>query len=428
MPASLDLGAVTLTQAQSVAVALGDKVTAASLTDTIVGASTLQITVEDPARKVLPAPVLARRSSVSAGGRQFQLTRVTTAGSALTVEFEDLLVATLRTQKGPLLAKVGVQTRTDFAAGLVAAAGGSLRGQPDELIQGTTLRGRVVSQGQIGRGSSSDDQEDSWTCLTRLAQELDWRCFSDGRQVWFASDAWIKGQRAAALTVTENRDGLGWLSGDYAPNDSSGNDVSFATTAPWMGAPGQGVNVTNPMGPLNGPWMVSEAVRDLTVSTQVTLTRAQGDIPAVPAQSTSLTQATGPNGQVVLGDGPSGPAGAAIVAAATSQLGVRYVYGGASPGGGFDCSGLTQWACARAGIGIARTAAAQFSSLPVVQAGDEQAGDLVFFRESSSSVSAPSHVGVYVGGGRMIDAPHTGSVVRYDTVRTFEVYLGARRP
>lgn len=429
MPSSLDLSAVTLAQSESVSVTLGGNITAASLTDTITGASTLSITFEDGRRKVLPAPVFARLSTVSAAGRQYELTRVSTAGSAVTVEFEDLLVATLRKQKGPLLAKAGVQTRTDFARGLVAAAGGVLQGQPDELIEGTTQRGRVVSQGQIGRGSSSDASEDSWSCLTRLAQELDWRCFSDGRNVWFASDAWIKQTRGVSITVTENRAGLGWISGDFVPNDPTGNDASFSTYAAWWGPPGQAVTVTDPMGPLNGLWMVSQVVRDLTASAQITLTRAQSDIPALPNTSSSLTQATGVDGQVVLGNAsaPAGSVAARIVGYATGELGVRYVYGGASPGG-FDCSGLTQWCCAKAGVSIPRTAAAQFAALASVPSGSEQAGDLVFFREKSAKVDAPSHVGIYVGGGRMIDAPHTGSVVRYDTVRTFEVYLGARRP
>ena len=105
---------------------------------------------------------------------------------------------------------------------------------------------------------------------------------------------------------------------------------------------------------------------------------------------------------------------AKIVAAARSQLGVPYVYGGEEPGVAFDCSGLAQWCCSQAGIAIPRGSADQFlKSGPRVDS-DIRAGDLVFFYGGESSGDRPGHVGVAITLDQMIDAPYTGVYVRSD--------------
>ena len=95
----------------------------------------------------------------------------------------------------------------------------------------------------------------------------------------------------------------------------------------------------------------------------------------------------------------------AIVNAAYSQLGVPYVYGGSTPYKQFDCSGLTQYCHSVAGISIARTSQAQGGGGKAVS--NPQPGDLVCYG---------THVGIYIGGGQMIHAPHTGDVVRVASV------------
>ncbi|HWC36532.1 MAG TPA: transglycosylase SLT domain-containing protein [Mycobacteriales bacterium] len=95
---------------------------------------------------------------------------------------------------------------------------------------------------------------------------------------------------------------------------------------------------------------------------------------------------------------------------ALSQLGVPYQWGGESPGHDFDCSGLVQWAYGKAGISLPRVAADQAQAGVEVSAANAQPGDLVFFG------SPVHHVGIYLGAGKMIDAPHTGADVRIESV------------
>lgn len=111
----------------------------------------------------------------------------------------------------------------------------------------------------------------------------------------------------------------------------------------------------------------------------------------------------------------------AAIDAAYSMIGVPYQYGGSSPESGFDCSGFTMWAWAHAGISLPHSSAMQYAVLPHVAQSDLQPGDLVFF------YSPIHHVGIYLGGGQMIDSPHTGTVVQIRPVE-WSVYVGAARP
>jgi cell wall-associated NlpC family hydrolase len=117
----------------------------------------------------------------------------------------------------------------------------------------------------------------------------------------------------------------------------------------------------------------------------------------------------------------SGSGASAAIAAAESVLGVPYQYGGASPQTGFDCSGLTMWAWAHAGVSLPHSSQMQYASLPHVDKANLQPGDLVFF------YNPIHHVGLYVGGGMMIHAPHTGSVVSKVAIY-WQYYTGAARP
>ncbi|MFF4550698.1 NlpC/P60 family protein [Streptomyces sp. NPDC001435] len=107
----------------------------------------------------------------------------------------------------------------------------------------------------------------------------------------------------------------------------------------------------------------------------------------------------------------SGRAGAAY-SAAQSKLGSPYVYGASGPSS-FDCSGLTSWAYAQAGVSIPRTSQAQANiGTRISSASDLKVGDLVFFFNDLH------HVGLYAGNGQILHAPRTGTVVRYESMDT----------
>lgn len=114
---------------------------------------------------------------------------------------------------------------------------------------------------------------------------------------------------------------------------------------------------------------------------------------------------------------------AAAVAAAESQIGVPYHWGGESPGVGFDCSGLTQWAWGRAGVGIPRTAQEQYDAIEHVSLAALEPGDLVFWGAGGGI----SHVGMYVGNGDVVHAPETGETVRIQPIWDSDL-VGAGRP
>ncbi|MGA1052929.1 MAG: C40 family peptidase, partial [Ilumatobacteraceae bacterium] len=105
----------------------------------------------------------------------------------------------------------------------------------------------------------------------------------------------------------------------------------------------------------------------------------------------------------------SGLAGVAIDAA-LAQLGVPYRYATANPGVSFDCSGLTHYAWGRAGVYLPRNSRAQAAATPRVPAAAAQPGDLIFY------YSPISHVGIYLGGGQLVHAPNTGTVVKVANV------------
>jgi len=121
---------------------------------------------------------------------------------------------------------------------------------------------------------------------------------------------------------------------------------------------------------------------------------------------------------------PAPSAGAqAAVAYAYAQLGKPYQYAGTGPGS-FDCSGLTMMAWAQGGVAMAHGSQSQYMSFPHVPISQLQPGDLVFF---GSSGPTNHHVGIVVGGGMMIDAPHTGAFVqKVSYMRGDLVPLGAR--
>jgi len=141
---------------------------------------------------------------------------------------------------------------------------------------------------------------------------------------------------------------------------------------------------------------------------------------------------------------PATGGGSIAVKAALRWLGTPYSWGGGGPTGptygiqhgahikGFDCSGLAQYAWAQVGITLRRVAADQYHDGPHIPREKLQPGDLVFFATNPANPRTIHHVGINIGKGRMIHAPHTGDVVKISRFTGIPYrdreYAGAIRP
>lgn len=165
-----------------------------------------------------------------------------------------------------------------------------------------------------------------------------------------------------------------------------------------------------------------EELRGRKQEVQARLAEANGLL----AQLTAPERARALEARAPAGSGPrpsdaaASASGAAAVAFARAQLGKPYVWGAIGPNS-YDCSGLTQAAWRAAGIRLPRTTWDQVKAAPRIATKQLRPGDLVFF------YSDISHVGIYIGGGRMIHAPRPGTSVREDSVYYQPIY-GSVRP
>lgn len=148
---------------------------------------------------------------------------------------------------------------------------------------------------------------------------------------------------------------------------------------------------------------------------------------AAPAQQQGKHTTTGSTGQLTYSiQGHETPATKNAISLAEDYLGTPYVWGGDKPGG-FDCSGLLQYVWARAGVNIPRTSYDQFRFGNPVQKSKLQPGDAVFFTGSDPMNGLPGHVAMYIGNGKVIQAPHTGTDVQISNLNSIPGYQGARR-
>jgi cell wall-associated NlpC family hydrolase len=159
----------------------------------------------------------------------------------------------------------------------------------------------------------------------------------------------------------------------------------------------------------------AEQARQAQLAAQARARLSSNGVAVLNASAGAVSEPVGP----VYTPPPSKYGG--VVGIAMQYLGVPYVYGGASPSG-FDCSGLVMYVFNQIGVSLPHNAAAQYGYGMPVSRDQLQAGDLVFF-------NGLGHVGIYIGGGQFIHAPHTGDVVKISSLSGWysSTWVGARR-
>jgi cell wall-associated NlpC family hydrolase len=161
----------------------------------------------------------------------------------------------------------------------------------------------------------------------------------------------------------------------------------------------------------------AEKAASLRVAEQTRQLQAQSDAP--PAVAFVAGAPSADPGATPTAPPPS-TLGEAAVSEALKELGTPYVWGGAAPGG-FDCSGLVSWAYAQAGLGgLPHFTGALWASGAHISESELAPGDLVFY-------NGLNHVGMYIGGGNFVEAPHTGDVVKISSMSSRSGFVGAVR-
>jgi cell wall-associated NlpC family hydrolase len=404
-------------------------------------ASTLTLTLHDPDRVMINDPAFQEKSILQVGEIRFSLVSVEKQDSVITAIFESYVIAALRSAHGAFVATPGMVTRTAFARILVQqVVGAGFSSPPESYLYGLDSGYARPTQEQISRGTSTAPQEDSWTCLQRLADEIQWICFESAGIVYFGPYSWLALQDPVMAPV-EFQGGIDTIDGTYDIGQPLGTLTVTCQADAWLAIIGDAVQINN-LGPFNGIWIVSEMERDNLLEPDITITLMQPQ-PSLPEPASGgAAAAVSADGQGASAQSTGGSAMAQqALAYVKNQLGKPYVWGGESPTSGFDCSGLVQAAYASAGVPIPRTTETMFPTAagPAVPPGIRNLlpGDLVFF----GSTSDCSHVGMFVdaniaaGTARMIDAEHTGTLITYDTFDPTigaswggDLYLGALRP
>jgi murein DD-endopeptidase MepM/ murein hydrolase activator NlpD len=312
-----------LIQGSGLSTDLAQLVLDCTISRTIEACPTLNVKWRDRGSKILRSGILNSRVTMQFDGMSFQLAQVRRSGPELETVFEDMIIAALRTHKDPRKVGAGQMSRAAFVKLLAAEEpwikvyippGVSLEPAKEELARG---RPDVAPADPTNKkpDPSGEDREDSWTAMKRIMDDIGWRVFSDGHQLWVAPETWLIGQ-AVRAEISEETEGIDSIDFDWDVGKPIAQCSVAARAKRWDFPPGSAIKVMG-CGPADGAWIVSTIDRSaFQLTATITLTRArpvlpEPDNPPVAADtSASLTDG---------GEGAPGGAGAGVGKVTTTQ-------------------------------------------------------------------------------------------------------------
>ena len=220
-------------------------------------------------------------------------------------------------------------------------------------------------------------------------------------------EGYVSGEYLTGTTSTDFAVGTGKIVCDTTVNFRSQPNTSSSVLASF--ANGTTVSVTG----ISGGWyqVTYGGQTGYVHPDYLTFTASSASVDPESGAASAQTNTITPSSNVVSYTGTSEKR-AEVLSYAAQFLGTPYVYGGSTPDG-FDCSGFTSYVFKNTVGSVPRVAQAQFDATTRVAMDELLPGDLVFFGSSASSIS---HVGIYVGDGTFIHSPHTGEVVKYESL------------
>jgi hypothetical protein len=270
-------------------------------------------------------------------------------------------------------------------------------GTPGGALSTSTITKALPYQFQ--RGGTDGTKEDSWTCLQRLAQEVNWRCFVVDGSVYFVAETTLL-KAKPTLTISEDTLGVDAIDFDVDNGKAKSEATISARSNRWSTPPGSVIELQD-CGPADGRWLVEEVSRGIfDPSATITLKRATAPL-AEPAPSTTTVTPSSPFGTTpglgsdvgLTSDGKGDGSTIARAYAAAQAIDAKrypYVWGGGhahcgtpdrgtglDPGIGYDCSGSTCAVLAAAGMGYTLGAPADVSGTIAARWGAAGEGSLL---------------------------------------------------
>lgn len=379
---------------------------------TIDGASTLTINVDDHDRRLASSEAFTSRSwcTLEDLGINFELVQTRKTNHQVAMTFEDAIAAALRKEKKKKRWAAGAATRKEIITQLAKGADVKVAVDPDK-------------RRPVQKAVKRDAENDAWTLSGTLASDIQWRRFSNGKQLIAGSDEWLleRGGRKPHK-ITEHSGP--WGSVDFDLDVGKRAATATVTVEAAYGAIriGDGAQIQDDYPGTTGLWIVSEYRQNLgSTSGTMTLLRKQHVLKEPKRERTRQGDA-GEQNFLPDREGDPGAAGTTpaqtassanparetMVRFALAQAGDAYVWGGSGPSG-WDCSGLVEGATAAAGKTLGGASATQWSicqaqgrAIPVATALNTR-GALLF----RIGVSEYNHVAISLGNGSTIEAMGT---------------------